>query len=485
MKRITRRCAKPLALFIFALLLLPLPSGATEPVSISILTLDNRPPNNLLLKQIAAVAGIDLVVRFDPEAASTADLVSLNAAAAGSLVGSRTADPWTLDPPDVRPDALFHFAVPRVEPTVSDQQLAQRYSEIRVSLESPELQRTVLAAIETGDIYFTDETVASYCDRIRGWIDFLERARYDPDRLLITFDDNRPGPLSDGLKRIFSEFSNHVFDGTDEGMMLLLARALRERQEDAPISCAVVFSDPGGLLDVQPFESGVAIENFLIMCDWLGVRISPRLDLYEAWRPVIWLHTAADPAQIRDTAETLGDRTVIVADIALPNGGDPALIDSWRDGAPSGLIGYLGWNTSSNTLGSALALWAATDFAYEHTADPEGVRAATETFLWARLLDDYLYQRLIRSEMTGVAREAGYYPCDLTEEQAQSIAESITMRLLERWSALEEPFSVPLRIVDTSEHTRFRIELPWNRLFEVSLYPSDDRGVLPTINPEK
>lgn len=92
--------------------------------------------------------------------------------------------------------------------------------------------------------------------------------------------------------------------------------------------------------------------------------------------------------------ESLRDRLarpsgpLILADVAYANGGDPAL---WRtDGSgpgfdPMGLAGLAAWNTAGNTIGTALAMWAANRTG---PADPEA---------WARLVservaDDVLYQ---------------------------------------------------------------------------------------------
>ena len=62
-------------------------------------------------------------------------------------------------------------------------------------------------------------------------------------------------------KILFRKFANYVQDGTDEGMMLLLARALGERSEQLPSTCPVVFTDPLAMVSVQPLESGIMIEN--------------------------------------------------------------------------------------------------------------------------------------------------------------------------------------------------------------------------------
>jgi len=476
---------------VFLLFILIAPARPSEPVSITVLTLDNRPPNNLFLKQLAAIAGIDIEIGFNPSLASSSDLVSLNAAAAGSLVGSRRIDPGYISPPRVRPDALLHFAVPRAQPTVTDQTLLSEYNETIGTLANPDIQRDIISAIRGNSPLPENSILSGYITRMQGWLDYIARGNYNPDRLLITLDDNRPGPLSDGLKLLFGEYSHYVYDGTDEGMMLLLARALRELQtsQGAPSTACIVFTDPADLVQVQPLESGIMIENLLGMTDWLGLRISPDSSLYEPWRPVLWIHGVATQTEnysemIRTTSRNLGNNPVIVADVARVNGGDPVLIDEWKNnGTPDGLCGYLAWNTCSNTLGSAVALWTVIDFAYYHTSDPEGVRAATETFLWARFLDDYIYQALVRSDVIAAVRAENIDPYQLPDSEIDHLTADISSRIVDSWLEMGESLAIPLRFVSPLDSSSFIVELPWNRLFEIELFITDDRAILPVINP--
>jgi len=461
----------------------------TAPVTIRVLTLDDRPPNSLFLKQLAAIAGIDIEITFDPGAAIDADIVSLNTAVAGSLVGSRTADPRTLIPPEIKPDALIHFAVPRAQPTVRDETALAEYNRVIQELQNPDVQREVIDAINSG-MMIEDPYLREYIDRILGWIDLLDRAAYDPDRLLITLDDNRPGPLSAYIRQRLSRYSRYVHDGTDEGMMLCLARALRERMNDPELLCPFIYTSAQDLLQFQPLESSVAFQNILLMSNWLDVQLVSDHNLCRPWTPVLWVHGRSSESDdefrtlISRILNSTGDERIIIADIARTNGGDEALIDAMASARkPENLIGYLAWNTSSNTLGSAMALWACIDFAYEHSADPEGVDFAVEVFLWSRFLDDYLYQTVTRPEVTTAARDSGYDIYNLTDDQAERLSGLISSGIRGFWSQYSDSPPIPLRFIDATDSTSFTIELPWNRLFEISLYISDERGVLPTINP--
>ena len=137
------------------------------------------------------------------------------------------------------------------------------------------------------------------------------------------------------------------------------------------------------------------------------------------------------------------------------------------------------------TLGTAVALWASIDFAYWHGADPEGVRAAAETFMWARFLDDYIYQGTVRGERRDIIDAEGGDQSHLTPEQIREEDPAIAARLTELWREKGVKLALPLRYVDPLGHTGFTVELPWGRLFEIALYPSDDRGILPVIRPRR
>lgn len=91
---------------------------------------------------------------------------------------------------------------------------------------------------------------------------------------------------------------------------------------------------------------------------------------------------------------------VVLTDVAYANGADPALVTQLlkRQDLVKKLWGYAGWNTSGNSIGSALALgvarWVATDAARSDLA--------LKRSLFVRFLDDWAYQSELRPKATSL-----------------------------------------------------------------------------------
>jgi len=145
--------------------------------------------------------------------------------------------------------------------------------------------------------------------------------------------------------------------------------------------------------------------------------------------------------QIRSRREFVSiNKPFIILDLAYANGADPLLIESllntninWQN-----CYGYSGWNTTSNSTGSALAIginrWLAEKknrFNYEEF----------KKCLLTRFLDDYAYQTQIRHPQ-------------ITEEETNN-----------RIKSFVEDFS---RILDL-DNISVKCTLPWKRSFEVEI----------------
>ncbi|CAM4300319.1 DUF4127 family protein [Deinococcus marmoris] len=119
-------------------------------------------------------------------------------------------------------------------------------------------------------------------------------------------------------------------------------------------------------------------------------------------------------------------RTVSLADIAYPNGAERRL---WTliQGLPlAGLAGLSAWNTAGNTLGTAIAFGKLAALGTDRAAHAEA--------LFARMVDDVLYQSFARSEVR--ERLSNPSPFDLGEQREAAEAhlrEIITPRIEALW----------------------------------------------------
>ena len=161
--------------------------------------------------------------------------------------------------------------------------------------------------------------------------------------------------------------------------------------------------------------------------------------------------------------------TGCVADTAYCNGGDPHLLDALlADGRYWSLDAYAGWNTAGNTLGTAFAHAALRACARARGITPK-MAAAHERALLVRLLDDGLYQSVVRAWAMRRTEESGLSPLNLQTEAAM-VDEWVNDAMQALWRELGERYpALPFRAGG------FRAHLPWERLFEVRfVFPHDE-----------
>jgi hypothetical protein len=276
-----------------------------------------------------------------------------------------------------------------------------------------------------------------------------------------------------------------LYPGTDEAAMTLLARYLlteaglplpveihlRDRQaaahpalfEDLPLHTAVSRH-----LDAV---GGMAAETGAMMA--VHTFTPPQPDLFDM--PPLAAPTwaaARDTFPQCGTAEWLATlpttRPTAVADVAYCNGGDPHFIEAllahdryWE------LASYAGWNTAGNTLGTAFAQLALDTYARQRGITP-AMAAAHEQALLIRLLDDGLYQPIVRACAMRYAEEIGASPLNLTTAAAR-VEAWMDGALHDLWRELQAAYPAL-----AARQRPFRAVLPWGRLFEVHFdFPKD------------
>ena len=240
-----------------------------------------------------------------------------------------------------------------------------------------------------------------------------------------------------------------VLSGTDEILLVLMTRTVLSDTKYKP-SVSLYFNSEQGKNQTARYESKSIHDSVLNQLDAIGIETKD----YKEADITLFIH-CADSVQgdhvfgikpddtsvnavnlIKEIEKT--NKPFIILDLAYANGADPNLIEillsskiNW-----SKCYGYAGWNTCSNTTGSALSIginrWIAEK---ENRFNEESFKKC----LLTRFLDDYVYQSIIRNG-------------NIIESDINNKMKSYTNKFL----ALLELKDIGLKF-----------KLPWQRSFEI------------------
>lgn len=159
-------------------------------------------------------------------------------------------------------------------------------------------------------------------------------------------------------------------------------------------------------------------------------------------------------------ADVMDEKLAAVADCAYCNGGDAELVQMLAQRIDlTQLAAYAGWNTSSNTLGTAVCQAVFTWLF--------GKSSQLALFTAQRLYEDVGYCGIVRREVTAMIEPMGLGYFDAGETDGQ-VAQLVRQRLNVHMNRL-----LP-RIAERYEIDRCR--MPWKRMFEVDLTLKDREG---------
>jgi hypothetical protein len=258
------------------------------------------------------------------------------------------------------------------------------------------------------------------------------------EHLCLTLDDTTPFGLAAYDRRNLEKKVDEmqvwpkvdIYPGADEVPVTLLARAL----QDAPTNVYVRYSSVNGATTGLIFEDRPVGE--LVKAQLRAARCMQVDTLAEA-DVVLAVNTPAlaqseerpDYLNVDTAARHLPEfidfinrclelqKPVSVADVAYPNGAEQRFMQLLATLPLRELAGFAAWNTAGNTLGSAIAMAVVSRFLHYKEAFLEA--------LFSRLVDDYLYQTIVREE---VRRLFQADPFDLGEQRSEAerkIAEQI------------------------------------------------------------
>jgi len=195
--------------------------------------------------------------------------------------------------------------------------------------------------------------------------------------------------------------------------------------------------------------------------------IPPQPDLFEATAlpEPTWTQTLSSFPAPTERWPALANASA-VADVAYCNGGDPHLLHALLSGGRyAQLYSYAGWNTAGNTLGTTLAHAALRTLALARGNTPS-MDTAQQTALWMRLLDDGLYQSVVRGWMMQRVEENGGSALNLGTI-SERVEEEVDAAMHRLWQELCMCYPAAA-LLDRP----FRTILPWGRLFEIAIIPT-------------
>lgn len=249
-----------------------------------------------------------------------------------------------------------------------------------------------------------------------------------------------------------------AYAGADEVILTLLTRWLAGCKQQTP-RISIQFSPEEGKNIRSNFEGQTIGESLIAQANAAGLEVvsgnedfmvivhtSGTVQGDHMWLPndpdLRFLKT--QPA-VDGTIRLLEESKipVVLCDVAYSNGSDPLLIEELlkRKDLIKKLWAYAGWNTTGNTVGSALALGTANWFAKQQGS------STTDIFkkaMFVRLADDWAYQTQVRPHLNG----------NPSEKRLQQLMTPLLERV---GTALEyKPDHVNLKF-------------PWQRTFEVEI----------------
>jgi len=297
-------------------------------------------------------------------------------------------------------------------------------------------------------------------------------SRGDIDRIVLGQDDAGPvglhikdvAALRSDVERLRISDRTSVEPGADELAMALVAQALARRIGWVP-RIAVRYSTPNGAAYNDPLEFvpiGQTIDSLIAICGGVRDELSPDLTLYVRV-------PQSDAAEDRALLASLGSdlrhqRPVALADLTFLENTyahqaafAQALIAARIAGA---LEAYASWNTTANTVGTALAESVAAGVGRRSNAyDP----IAHAQFSLNRFIDDYAYHAYVRPEVNADldARNVDHsylLPQDVmaTDHRNRALLWRRALELLRE-------------IYPQYQDAGLTITMPWDRTFETEI----------------
>lgn len=284
------------------------------------------------------------------------------------------------------------------------------------------------------------------------------------DLLVLSSDDTSEYGLSSNEKRILARYAEELaldetrllmYPGADEVGSVLVARLLNQAAGVAPRILARYMVDGGDAI-TAPFEDSavsITVERQIVAAGAqlvtdapdLTLLVNPPISAHEEWvRPYTAAESALREPQLRAALDA-APSGALLADVAFPNGADPALM-AQLGARLCDLRAYGGWNTAGNTLGTVIAAGCASVH-----AGTDAQQRELRRFLAHHVIEAWAYMSITRPAVRAWLGATAPDPAQLDETAAW-----IEAHLRETL-----PSVCGWRIVAGS------LRLPWKRTFEI------------------
>lgn len=317
-------------------------------------------------------------------------------------------------------------------------------------------------------------------------LDYVEEGIID----FLSFPQDDTAPFGFNIqeqKEIIQEIDNrflhskvYVYPGADEVAITLTGRIICELEKIKTPIFYMFFSGETGALQPAMYEDRPIIESVKAQVFAMGgytVETSIEADISLAVNTPGRLQGDIALQQNLEGVDT-GDRNigewlkriehyldkgrnVAIADVAYANGADKAMVPRLLEQRLfERLIGFAGWNTAGNTLGTVIPQATMAYVAEKRQVQPQNkVKREILHQLLTRLLSDYLYLSVTRQNVKDILKSK-----NPTSEELLTTVQNIFEKDLQ--DLINKLLPVQLNGYKWEVN---KVYLPWERLFEVGL----------------
>ena len=226
------------------------------------------------------------------------------------------------------------------------------------------------------------------------------------DTLIFSKDDCAEFGFNVKEAKELERLGGYIKTGADEIPLTLLARALNDTQ----VTVYPIYSEPEYKNLISNYEDVSIEQSVLGQSELANCTIA---DSKECSNIILYVNNfknhQGELVMKRPTEEYSKEwneprNNYIIADVRNANGADNKFIDKiFNAGFSTNFLGYAGWNTSANTLGSLIC---AMKFTLRARQNGTLNNNALKKFIALRLLDDWGYQANVRQSLKSPDIEA-------------------------------------------------------------------------------